>query len=1532
MRGFKYILMALALIVSAGAWGQYNPSNPAEPGAPVAYYTLTLQADPSGGGSFNLNETSNHAEGETFRVQANKASNFTFINWTLDGEVVSTEYRFQYTMPAKNVTLIAHYTYTPGSPAEPTEPDIPAKPVYAPLWLTAQPAAGGSFNITSGTTYEVGASVRVQANTASNFTFVNWTQDGEVISDSRTFNYVIQDGANANRLVANFTYTPSSPGEPTEPAPKKIYHRVYLTADPIGGGYFNTESGNQFEEGTQQTFYAYNNQWYTFQNWTRDGEVVSTSSNYTLTIPTEDVELVAHYSYNYDPGNPGEPGPSTSKQLSVYGMTTNGVRSQTVVYPVFLENTEDVYGVTVVVRFPAGFTVNTANVVQGERAAGHTLAVEALDDNAYRFDLSGDQPLTGNNGKIFDIPVTISTDCEPDQSYQVALTNAARINLDGSKEVINTRNGYIFVEDMKEDGLYAQFAYEKLQNRVQFNNLSADKAISYKWEFGDGTTSTEKNPLHIYETSGYYDVTLTVRGQSGSDVAQMTVLINNESTWVVDGVFFLDTEVKGVRYFTTAQDLFAFMSAKPIVGNLKVNVKAGETFSLDLSDENIAALTTVNNNLTYGGYKLTILSSSPDEATPTLGFGTAGSAIDTDVVQLFIALGQHLVCDDVQLKLWGIGFNPSKLPAIEAGQSLLSGSPTEVVDFSPVSTDLTFTWTATVDMETVAGYKANGTGNIPSMTVTSGSADDAHLIYNIVASYGGNTFFETSHTITLKPALEGSFTEMTPVNGAQLETTTVTLAWNSITNAVYDVYLWNAANQRPATPVAEGITELTYTSTNFCQNMKSYKWQVVARNALQQIVSDTLHFSIRMLPNLHLYSVQPVGNLEAGRKATIEWTVRNDGDGSTLDQTWQDRVWLVPDVYGGTNQSNCKLLATVPNAKALATGQQYTNSVEVTLDEQSYGSFYLLVASDMSTVTKIEWSSVGGSIVNPYEPVLGGNTAEGTYAHLFATTAASGNQIEESGETATRSDNFFYQKVEIDMPTMDEEDWLILQQAYEQMGNGEGWTKTWSFDVEKRTVQTLPGVSILGGHVTSIDLSSRNLTGLFPYELLTLPQLRSLNVSDNKLTGDIGVPFPVSHSARRFSVGSTQTDDPETDAPSISALNISSNQLSGNIGAFAAQMPNLVTLNAQKNRFDEVTPMIAPAVTTLNLNSQTLMTVLDLDLASAAPNDFVASIPNILRYNHKQQAYDNSLAFTATRSVAGGSSADWQATVNVSSSEITFAKKSEQNDYHGNSGDVLKLSADNGNAKGTTLKMKLSFEEGDANFNGKADVIDLQAQINYAFEDYKDKPFNFTAANLWVDDVINVQDVVKMTDKLLAINNAAATRADVRKSQPSQSSQLSQATVYIKDGQLWIDTEIPVAAFELTLNNVQCSMFNVQSEGFTCRSNSMDDVTRIVGYSMSGATLPVGQTAIVTIESPMFIGQCSIESAVLADVRAEEIAVRITSDETTGIDEVEPLNGRGCDTDIYDLLGRKVNVPSSMSNVQSKKGLYIQNGKKFVVK
>jgi PKD repeat protein len=49
--------------------------------------------------------------------------------------------------------------------------------------------------------------------------------------------------------------------------------------------------------------------------------------------------------------------------------------------------------------------------------------------------------------------------------------------------------------------------------QVQFTNLSGGDITSYQWSFGDGSSSTERNPSHVYQNSGTYDVILTVIGE-----------------------------------------------------------------------------------------------------------------------------------------------------------------------------------------------------------------------------------------------------------------------------------------------------------------------------------------------------------------------------------------------------------------------------------------------------------------------------------------------------------------------------------------------------------------------------------------------------------------------------------------------------------------------------------------------------------------------------------------------------------------------------------------------------------------------------------------------------------------------------------------------------------------------------------------------------------------------------------------------------------------------------------------------------------
>jgi PKD repeat protein len=50
---------------------------------------------------------------------------------------------------------------------------------------------------------------------------------------------------------------------------------------------------------------------------------------------------------------------------------------------------------------------------------------------------------------------------------------------------------------------------------VAFQDETSGKATSWKWDFGDGGSSTEQNPIHKYSLGGDFIVTLEAEGPEG---------------------------------------------------------------------------------------------------------------------------------------------------------------------------------------------------------------------------------------------------------------------------------------------------------------------------------------------------------------------------------------------------------------------------------------------------------------------------------------------------------------------------------------------------------------------------------------------------------------------------------------------------------------------------------------------------------------------------------------------------------------------------------------------------------------------------------------------------------------------------------------------------------------------------------------------------------------------------------------------------------------------------------------------------------
>jgi microbial collagenase len=74
------------------------------------------------------------------------------------------------------------------------------------------------------------------------------------------------------------------------------------------------------------------------------------------------------------------------------------------------------------------------------------------------------------------------------------------------------------------NGPYNGTAKEGITFKSEGSKDEDGKIASYLWNFGDGKTSTEANPTHVYEKEGTYNATLTVKDDKGKESKQQTTV------------------------------------------------------------------------------------------------------------------------------------------------------------------------------------------------------------------------------------------------------------------------------------------------------------------------------------------------------------------------------------------------------------------------------------------------------------------------------------------------------------------------------------------------------------------------------------------------------------------------------------------------------------------------------------------------------------------------------------------------------------------------------------------------------------------------------------------------------------------------------------------------------------------------------------------------------------------------------------------------------------------------------------------------
>ncbi len=211
---------------------------------------ITTAMDPAGSGT--ITGAGVYAIGSNCTLTATPHTGYTFTNWTKNGNQVSTQSTYSFTV-TESAQYTAHFVLNSYE-----------------IIATVFPEEGGA--VSGAHAYTHGSTATLTALPSEGYTFINWTENGAVVSTSPTLQFVVY----GNRtLVANFSDNA---------------YMVTTIAYPSNGG--TIEGGGAYIHGTTATLTAHPNPQFDFFCWFEGDDIVSFDPTISFEV-TEDVVLYA---------------------------------------------------------------------------------------------------------------------------------------------------------------------------------------------------------------------------------------------------------------------------------------------------------------------------------------------------------------------------------------------------------------------------------------------------------------------------------------------------------------------------------------------------------------------------------------------------------------------------------------------------------------------------------------------------------------------------------------------------------------------------------------------------------------------------------------------------------------------------------------------------------------------------------------------------------------------------------------------------------------------------------------------------------------------------------------------------------------------------------------------------------------------------------------------------------------------------------------------------------------------------------------
>ncbi|MBO5847798.1 MAG: choice-of-anchor J domain-containing protein, partial [Bacteroidales bacterium] len=216
------------------------------------FFEITANVNPEEAGT--VSGAGGYLFGETSTLTAIANYGYQFANWTENGEIVSEDAEYSFTVENAR-ELVANFELQTFN-----------------VTVTADPADYG--NVTGSGSYQYGETATLTATANDGYQFINWTENGEVVSEEAEYSFEV---AEDRVIVANFTIV--------------VYNVTVVPNIEIAG----TVSGaGEFLFGETATLTAIANEGYLFANWTENDTVVSEDAEFSFTV-TMNRNLVANF-------------------------------------------------------------------------------------------------------------------------------------------------------------------------------------------------------------------------------------------------------------------------------------------------------------------------------------------------------------------------------------------------------------------------------------------------------------------------------------------------------------------------------------------------------------------------------------------------------------------------------------------------------------------------------------------------------------------------------------------------------------------------------------------------------------------------------------------------------------------------------------------------------------------------------------------------------------------------------------------------------------------------------------------------------------------------------------------------------------------------------------------------------------------------------------------------------------------------------------------------------------------------------------